>query len=72
LISLEARVVLEEFIKRLPEYEIDESVGAKWMTGQVGGMVSVPAKFTAGKPVGKTDATQKRAVEAWLADARGG
>jgi cytochrome P450 len=72
LISLEARVVLEEFIKRLPEYEIDESIGAKWMTGQVGGMVSVPVKFTVGKPLGKADGTQKRAVEAWLVDARGG
>jgi cytochrome P450 len=71
LVSLEARIVLEEFIKRLPEFKIDESIGAKWMTGQVGGMVSVPVTFAAGSPVGKTDGKQRRAVEAWLADAQG-
>lgn len=70
LIALEARIVLEEFLKRLPEYSIDENLGAKWMTGQVAGMVSVPARFTPGSPLSRQDGGQKRGVDAWLTNAQ--
>lgn len=70
LIALEARIVLEEFLKRLPKYEIEEEPGAKWMSGQVGGMVSVPARFTPGTPLIEQHGGQKRGVEAWLTNAQ--
>ncbi len=70
LIALEGRVVLEEFLKRLPNYAIDESLGAKWMSGQVSGMVSVPVTFAPGTALSGQAGVQKRGVDAWLSDAR--
>jgi cytochrome P450 len=69
LIALEARIVLEEFLKRLPEYAIDENLSAKWMSGQVAGMVSVPVRFTPGTPLSSQDGGQKLGVDAWLINA---
>ena len=70
LIALEGRVVLEEFLKRLPDYAIDETLGAKWMSGQVAGMVSVPVTFAPGTVLRGHEGGQKRGVEAWLSDAQ--
>ena len=69
LLALEGKVVLEEFLKRLPDYAIDETVGAKWMSGQVSGMVSVPVTFTPGVALSGQAGEQSRGVEAWLSHA---
>jgi len=63
LIRMEARLVISEFLKRIPEYEIDASAPLKWTTGQVGGMSRVPIRFKPGKPRG---AERGKGVDAWL------
>ncbi len=43
---LEARIALEEVMRRLPEYEIDEAKAVRNRTEFVRGWLSLPAKFT--------------------------
>jgi cytochrome P450 len=43
---MEARVALEEVMRRLPEYEIDEAKAVRNRTEFVRGWLSLPAKFT--------------------------
>lgn len=70
LIALEARIVLEELLQRIPEYSVDESIGPRWSAGFIAGMASVPVKFTPGVPMSIGDGRDKAAVQAWLNDAR--
>jgi cytochrome P450 len=70
LITLEAKLVLEEFLRRMPEYEVDEDVGPTWAPGFIAGMSSVPVKFTPGKPAKNSEGRQRAAVQAWLDNAR--
>jgi cytochrome P450 len=47
LLRVEGRVVLTEFLRRIPEYELDRRSNAVWATGQVTGMIEVPIVFPA-------------------------
>jgi cytochrome P450 len=50
LLRVEGRVVLTEFLRRLPEYELDRNSTSVWATGQVTGMIEVPIVFPPGEP----------------------
>lgn len=52
LVRVEARAAISEFLKRLPEYQLHPSKKARWVTGQVQGMESVPVTFAPGSPLG--------------------
>ena len=71
LITLEAEVLLEEFLKRMPDYEIVEGADIHWVPGPIAGISSVPVRFAPGRPQNIAGGAQKRAVEAWLASAHG-
>jgi cytochrome P450 len=45
LIRMEARVVLQEFLSRVPDYRIDTDAPLFWTKGQVSGMSRVPIRF---------------------------
>lgn len=45
---LELRVLLEELLRRIPDFEIEDDSKVQWCPGQVQGYVSVPIKFNAG------------------------
>lgn len=49
LIRVEARAAIEEFLARIPEYELDPNGTFAWCTGQVQGMLTVPVVFEPGK-----------------------
>jgi cytochrome P450 len=48
LVRVEAQCVFEEFMRRIPEWELDPERTSSWLPGQVGGMVSVPIVFPSG------------------------
>jgi hypothetical protein len=48
LVQVEAQAVCEEFLRRIPDYELDPGADSLWLTAQVGGMASVPLVFPAG------------------------
>ena len=48
LLRVEGEVVLTEFLKRIPEYELDRTQATQWSAGQVSGFSSVPIVFPAG------------------------
>jgi cytochrome P450 len=48
LVKVEARVLLEEFLARIPEFELDPERPTRWVAGQVGAMVEVPIVFPPG------------------------
>ncbi len=48
LVRVEARVACEEFLKRIPVWELDPEKQLKWIAGQVSGMETVPIVFPAG------------------------
>jgi cytochrome P450 len=48
LLKVEARVAMEELLRRIPEFELDGEAKTSWLLGQVGGMQSVPVVFPAG------------------------
>jgi cytochrome P450 len=50
LLRVEGRVVLTEFLRRIPEYELDRTQKSVWATGQVTGMIEVPIVFPSGEP----------------------
>lgn len=70
LITLEAKIVLEEFLSRVPEYQVDEDIGPSWAAGFIAGMSAVPVKFEPGLPKFTGTGRQQAAVDAWLSDAR--
>lgn len=45
---LEMRILLEEFLRRIPDFEIEDHSKVRWNPGQVQGYNSVPIKFAAG------------------------
>lgn len=45
---LELRVLLEEFLRRIPDFEIEDESNVRWNPGQVQGYCSVPIVFKAG------------------------
>jgi cytochrome P450 len=48
ILRVEAQVVLEEWLKRIPEWELDPEGHTHWYSGQVMGMDSVPIVFPPG------------------------
>ena len=66
LIRMEARVVLQEFLSRIPRYRIDDKAPLVWTKGQVGGMSRVPIVFEPGQP---RRSQRAAGVDAWLAHA---
>jgi cytochrome P450 len=48
LVRVEARVAAEEFLSRVPEFELDPAKKPKWLAGQVSGMETVSIVFPAG------------------------
>ena len=63
LIRMEARVVLQEFLSRIPEYRIDAGAPKAWTKGQVAGMSRVPIVFEAQTP---RSSERGPGVDAWL------
>jgi cytochrome P450 len=62
ILRVEAKILAEEFMRRIPEWELDPERKSRWLPGQVGGMCSVPivfppgggypdAEWTAGRPL---------------------
>jgi cytochrome P450 len=48
LLKVEARVAAEEFLRRIPDFELDRDTPTRWLHGQVGGMQEVPIVFPPG------------------------
>jgi cytochrome P450 len=48
LVRVEMRIVAEEFLRRIPDFELSPTRAPKWTPGQVAGMTSVPIVFPAG------------------------
>jgi cytochrome P450 len=67
LIALEAQVMLEEFLERIPNYSLDPSRPHSWAAGQVAGMSSVPIVFEPGSSL--NPGTLHPGVAAWIANA---
>jgi len=55
LLKIEARVAMEELLRRLPEFELDPGSDRSWLLGQVGGMQSVPIVFPPGGAEAEAD-----------------
>ena len=53
LVKVEARILLQEFLRRIPEFELDPEREPRWISGQVGAMHEVPIVFTPGSKEGK-------------------
>jgi cytochrome P450 len=45
---LEMKVLLEELLRRLPDFSLQDGAGVEWSKGQVQGVVNVPIRFTPG------------------------
>jgi cytochrome P450 len=52
LLRVEAAAVFTEFLKRIPEFELDRDQPSTWSAGQVAGMAHVPVVFPVGQPIG--------------------
>jgi cytochrome P450 len=52
LVRLETSIALGEFLKRIPQFELDPARRTEWLVGQVSGAVHVPIVFPAGKRLG--------------------
>ena len=46
----EFSIVLQEFLRRIPDFELDPAQEPEWEIGQVSGFVSLPIVFPPGKP----------------------
>jgi cytochrome P450 len=64
VLRVEAKIVVEEFLTRIPEFELDRSKAARWTSGQVAGMGSVPIVFEPGERLSEEPASD--GVRAWL------
>lgn len=70
LIVLEAKVVLEEFLQRMPDYAFVEGSDVKWMPGPIAGISSVPVTFPPSPPERTYSGAQKQAVDVWLTNVK--
>jgi cytochrome P450 len=57
LLRVEGSVVLTEFLKRIPEYDLDRTKQTQWTSGQVSGFSSVPIVFPVAEPVSSAAAS---------------
>ncbi len=67
LLTLEAQIVIEEFLTRLPDYTLDPKRSSRWWPGFVSGMGNVPILFEPGAP--RQNISGNVGVETWLATA---
>jgi cytochrome P450 len=49
---IELRVLLDELLRRIPDFELEEGAETEWSKGQVQGVVKVPIRFTPGQREG--------------------
>ncbi len=49
VLRVEAKIVIEEFLARIPEFELDRTRPSRWIAGQVAGMGTVPIVFAPGR-----------------------
>jgi cytochrome P450 len=68
ILRVEARIVIEEFLARIPEFELDRSGMAPWARGQVADMGTVPIVFEHGEPLHNEPIN--KGVQAWLEHAK--
>lgn len=68
LVALEARVIVEELLDRLPHFRLDPARPSRWWPGFVSGMGNVPVLFEPQAP--RRDVRGNAGVETWLASAR--
>ena len=47
--KVELRVLLDELLRRLPDFELAEGADVAWSKGQVLGVVKVPIRFAPGR-----------------------
>jgi cytochrome P450 len=64
VLRVESKIVLEEFLTRIPEFEPDRAKPPKWTAGQLGGMGSVPIVFEPGERLSQEPPND--GVRAWL------
>jgi cytochrome P450 len=67
LVRVEARVASEEFLKRVPEFELDSAKPAKWIPGQVAGMETVSIVYPPGGGYWERNGSTATAAESSLA-----
>ena len=68
LLTLEAHIVIEEFLARLPDYALDAQHASHWWPGFVSGMGNVPIVFKPSAP--RSNVVGNAGVKAWLASAQ--
>jgi hypothetical protein len=68
LLRVEAQIVIEEFLARIPEFELDRAREAARAAGQVADMGSVPIVFEPGEPLHNESINSD--VQAWLEHAK--
>jgi cytochrome P450 len=68
ILRVEAQIVIEEFLARIPLFELDRSKKAAWVPGQVAGMGSVPIVFEPGEPL--SAGSVNCGIQAWLDHAK--
>ena len=68
ILRIEAQIVIEEFLARIPEFELDRSSKATWTPGQVARMGSVPIVFEPEEPMHNEPINS--VVQAWLEHAK--
>ncbi|HXD90165.1 MAG TPA: cytochrome P450 [Candidatus Binataceae bacterium] len=64
VLRVESKVVLEEFLTRIPEFELDRTKPTKWTSGQLSGMGRVPIVFEPGERL--SNEPPNVGVRAWL------
>lgn len=52
LVRVEGHVAFREFLKRIPDFEVNPAKPIKWQAGQVSGVSELNVVFEPGKPVG--------------------
>ena len=59
---IELRVLLEELLRRIPDFELQQDAEVEWSKGQVQGVVKVPIRFTPGprEQSGRLESTATR------------
>ena len=67
ILRMEAKIMLEEFLSRIPEFELDHVRKPTWTASQVGGMGTVPIVFEPGQR--QSHEPPDQGVRTWLAHA---
>ncbi|HKP44058.1 cytochrome P450 [Mycobacterium sp.] len=49
IVRVELRVLIEELLRRIPDFEIEDEALVEWSSGQVQGVTRLPVRFTPGQ-----------------------